>query len=114
MSVVAVGLDVPVSREFEYAANADKSDLGRRVVVPFGSRTALGVVLDVRERSDFPADKLKRVNRILRDSPGFSAEDLRLLTFASDYYHYPLGQVVMNALPTRLRRAEPIATREAL
>ena len=110
MTVVSVGLDVPLSREFEYlAADASDADIGRRVVVPFGPRTAVGVVLGVAEQSVFPVEKLKRVTRVLRDSPGFAADDLRLLRFVSDYYHYPLGQVVMNALPTRLRRPDPVA-----
>src|SRR3712207_3614214 len=100
MTVVAVGLDVPVAREFEYsAADADEADIGRRVLVPFGRRSAIAVVLRVSEYSHFPAEKLKRVTRILRDAPGFSADDLKLLRFAADYYHYPLGQVVMHALP---------------
>src|SRR3954466_6595746 len=105
MSIVTVGLDVPLAREFEYiAVDATQADIGRRAVVPFGRRTAIGVVLDVSEHSQISADKLKRVNRIVRDAPGLSMEDLRLLRFASEYYHYPLGQVVTTALPTRLKR----------
>ena len=107
MKVVRVGLDVPVDREFEYfAPDASADDLGRRAVVPFGRRMTLGVVLGVSDDSVFPAEKLKRVTRILRDSPALSADDLKLLHFAAEYYHYPLGQVVMNALPVRLRKAE--------
>jgi primosomal protein N' (replication factor Y) (superfamily II helicase) len=107
MKVIRVGLDVPVDREFEYfAPDASADDIGRRTVVPFGRRMTLGVVLGVSDHSVFPAEKLKRVTRILRDSPAVPAEDLKLLRFAADYYHYPLGQVVMNALPVRLRKAE--------
>ncbi|HEX2826395.1 MAG TPA: primosomal protein N' [Burkholderiales bacterium] len=107
MKVLRVGLDVPVDREFEYfAPDATDDDVGRRAVVPFGRRMTLGVVLGVSDHSIFPAEKLKRVTRILRDSPALSSDDLALLRFAADYYHYPLGQVVMNALPVRLRKAE--------
>jgi primosomal protein N' (replication factor Y) (superfamily II helicase) len=107
MKVLSIGLDVPVDREFEYfAPDASTDDVGRRAVVPFGRRMALGLVLGVSDDSIFPAEKLKRVTRILRDSPALSADDLKLLRFAADYYHYPLGQVVMNALPVRLRKAE--------
>ena len=110
MAIVSVGLDVPVPRLFDYLApGAGELDVGQRVVVPFGKRTAVGVVLDVSEHSDLPRDKLKTVTRFLRNAPALSADDLRLLRFASEYYHYPLGQVVMNALPSRLRRPEPIA-----
>ena len=104
MTIAHVGLDVPVMQLFEYSAtDATASDVGRRVLVPFGRRAAVGVILKV---SDAPstARKLKQVSTILRDILAFSAEDLRLLQFAADYYHYPLGQVVMMALPLRLRR----------
>ena len=87
--------------------------VGERVLVPFGKRRVVGVVLEVADalrRS--PTDRLKSVTRVLRDGAAARAEDLRLLRFAADYYHYPLGQVVMNALPQRLRRAAPRAARE--
>ena len=62
MTIVSVGLDVPLSREFEYAApDASAADIGSRVIVPFGPRTAVGVVLEVGEHSSVPADKLKPV-----------------------------------------------------
>jgi primosomal protein N' (replication factor Y) len=107
MSIVKVGLDVPLAREFDYIApDISTDDIGRRVIVPFGRRSAVGVVLGVAETSDLARDKLKRISRIVRDAPGLSPDDLRLLKFASDYYHHPLGQVVMAALPTRLRREQ--------
>ncbi|MDB5867481.1 MAG: primosomal protein [Betaproteobacteria bacterium] len=107
MKTLTVGLDVPVGRLFEYLAPAaDENDIGKRVIVPFGRRTAVGVVLGIDEPSSFPREKLKTVHCVLREAPGFSADDLRLLRFAAEYYHFPLGPVVMNGLPTRLRRAQ--------
>ncbi|MDB5904868.1 MAG: replication restart helicase PriA, partial [Betaproteobacteria bacterium] len=74
MKTVTVGLDVPVDRLFEYLAPAvDEGDIGKRVIVPFGRRTAVGVVLGIDEPSSFPRDKLKPVQRVLRDEPGFGA-----------------------------------------
>ena len=104
MKVARVVLDVPLDRAFDYiAADLTEHDIGRRALVPFGKRAAIGVIVELVEHSDLPAERLKTVVRVLHDAPGFSTEDLRLLKFASDYYHYPLGQVVLNALPTRLR-----------
>ena len=42
---------------------------------------------------------------ILRDGPPLPAELLALLAFCSKYYHHPIGEVVLNSLPSRLRRA---------
>src|SRR5688572_8513910 len=106
MTIVRVGLDVPVAQTYDYRADTvDGVHVGERVLVPFGKRRAVGVVLEVAAASDIPDERLKSVVEVLRDSAPFAAEDLRLLRFAADYYQHPLGQVVMSALPQRLRRA---------
>jgi len=104
MKIIRVGLDVPVARLFDYRCeDADGDDVGRRVLVPFKRKTAVGVILEVGGISTVPQHMLKTALRILRDELPLSKSDLRLLKFASDYYHHPLGMVVMNALPSRLR-----------
>ena len=107
MKIVRIGLDVPVARTFDYLApGVEIDDVGTRVVVPFGKRTVIGVALEIDDQSVVAQHRLKPVVRILRETPRLTSADLRLLRFASDYYHYPLGQVVMNALPLRLRHKE--------
>jgi primosomal protein N' (replication factor Y) len=105
MTIVRVALDVPIDKLFDYRAHdASAADIGRRVVVPFGARTAVGVIVETAQTSEVPAARLKSVQEVLRDLPPFAAEDLKLMRFAADYYRHPLGSVVMGALPTRLRR----------
>lgn len=107
MKIARVGLDVPLTGTFDYLApDATTHDVGRRVVVPFGRRTLIGVVLEIDDHSALAEHRLKSVLRILRADTAFTHVDLALLRFASDYYHHPLGQVVMHALPQRLRRKE--------
>src|SRR6266545_4805297 len=107
MKVIRVGLDVPVARLFDYCAgDATVADIGTRVVVPLGARKAVGVIVEVADTSSIPQDQLKSAHAVLRDGAAFSADDMRLLRFASDYYHYPLGQVLLAALPLRLRRVK--------
>ena len=95
MNIVRVGLDVPVAQSFDYLSpGAEHGDIGSRVLVQFGKRTMIGVVLEVWDDSNVPTTRLKHVVQLLRGTPAFSRDDLRLLRFASEYYHYPLGQVV--------------------
>ncbi|MEA3156697.1 MAG: hypothetical protein QOK44_4286, partial [Betaproteobacteria bacterium] len=95
MKIVRVGLDVPVGQTFDYlSCDAGVGDIGSRVLVQFGKRAMIGIVLEVQDSSEVPATRLKQVVRLLRDTPALSHEDLRLLRFASEYYHYPMGQVV--------------------
>ncbi|MBM3357306.1 MAG: primosomal protein N' [Betaproteobacteria bacterium] len=105
MNVLRVALDVPVATLFDYRTEAaSQSDVGRRVVVPFGNKTAVGVIVEVTGTSTIAPGRLKSAVRILREEPGLRAADLRLLAFAADYYHHALGAVVMAALPAPLRR----------
>jgi primosomal protein N' (replication factor Y) len=105
MTIIRVALDVPVDKLFDYRApDATATDIGRRVVVPFGRKTMVGVIVETAAASEIPAARLKSATEVLRDLPPLPAEDLRLMRFAAEYYHHPLGAVVVGALPTRLRR----------
>src|SRR5688572_32054012 len=107
MQIVRVAIDVPLAQTFDYRAAASVG-VGQRVVVPFGKRNVIGIALELADGSDIAPERLRNVARVL-PHPRLGEPDLRLLRFASDYYHYPLGQVVMNALPQRLKRAAAIA-----
>ena len=105
MKIIRVGLDVPLDRLFDYRCDDADARVGDRVLVPFGRRTMVGVILEVAGRSDVSQARLKTALRVLREAPGLTEEDLWLPRFAAEYYHYPLGSVAVNALPGKLRRA---------
>src|SRR5829696_6797350 len=106
MKIVNVGLDVPIAKTFDYLApGVNDEDIGERVIVPFGARRLIGIVLGIAEHSSIPSERLKPIVRVLRGTR-LTDDDLRLLRFASEYYHYPLGQVAITALPKRLKRID--------
>jgi primosomal protein N' (replication factor Y) len=105
MTIIRVALDVPVDTLFDYqSSEATAADIGRRVLVPFGRKTAIGVIVELSATSEVTPERLKSALRVMRDLPPLSPEDLQLMRFAADYYRHPLGAVVMDSLPTRLRR----------
>jgi primosomal protein N' (replication factor Y) len=109
MTFLRVALDVPLPRLFDYAAeDAGPDAIGRRVVVPFGARAAVGVIVDVAATTEVPPEKVRAATAILRDLPPLARDWLDLARFASDYYHRPLGEVIHAALPPRLRRIRPL------
>ena len=113
VNYVRVALDVPLATLFDYAAaDVTTEDIGRRVVVPFGGKIAVGVIIEITQTTSLDARRVRRVLSIERDLPGLPEDVLQLLQFCSDYYHHPLGAVVMNALPTRLRRREAVRSEE--
>jgi len=110
MNIIKVALDVPVMTLFDYRlVDAAMDDVGRRVVVPFGKKLVVGVVVEVVEASGVAPARLKSAVQVLRDSPRLENSDLKLVQFASDYYHHPLGAAIMGTLPARLRRPRPTA-----
>ena len=105
MPIVQVALDIPLNRLFDYEApTATANDVGRRVLVPFGQEEKVGVILAVNAGSDHPPEQIKPIKMLWRDVPALSETDLGLLRFCSEYYHHPLGSVVLTALPPGLRR----------
>ena len=104
-NILRIALPIPNSDVFDYLpANSTHHTLpGMRFWVPFGKRKLVGVLVDVVSHSQLPAAKLKKVLEALDETPVLSAELLQLLSWASQYYHHALGEVVNNALPTLLR-----------
>ncbi|MFY9261218.1 MAG: primosomal protein N' [Gallionella sp.] len=107
MSILRVALDVPLARLFDYSV-AGEVAVGQRVIVPFGSRQLVGVVMACGDTSTLAPERIKPVSQVLADSAPLSSELLALLQFCSDYYHYPIGQTVMAALPAPLRSGKPL------
>jgi len=109
MRVLRVALDVPLARLFDYAVPEDASaDVGDRVIVPFGSRQRVGVVLERAAHSDVPAARLKPIVGVRDDAPRLSADWLELMRFLAGYYQRPLGETVISSLPPRLRSLKPL------
>ena len=85
---------------------------GCRVLVPFGNRKLLGVVVGDAERSELPAAKLKTIAAVLEPEPVLPPVLLELLKWAATYYHYPLGEVIGTALPATLRAGKAAQIRQ--
>ncbi len=108
MPIIRVALDVPLDVLFDYILpNAKRKHIGARVQVPFRRKLVIGVIIEVTSNSSVPANKLKSAKCIFSDIPPLPKALLDLFRFCSDYYHSPLGEVVMNGLPTRLRSGKP-------
>ena len=105
MSILRVALDLPLPREFDYSCDeATHADIGMRVLVPFGNKQVVGVIVGLADSSGVERGKLKHALRILRETPALPVEWLDLTRFCSDYYHRPLGEVMFNGLPRQLRK----------
>jgi primosomal protein N' (replication factor Y) len=113
MTILRVALDVPLSTLFDYIVDENlPATVGKRVLVPFGRKQQVGVVMETAEQSEYALDRIKPITQLLEDVPPLAEEVLSLLRFCSDYYHHPIGLTVMAALPARLRAAERIEIKQ--
>lgn len=104
-----VAVPTPLAPYFDYLPIPEVTapTPGIRVQVPLGRRTMVGILLAVVDHTDVPAEKLKPALACLDERPVMDPAIWRLCQWASDYYHHPLGEVLMTALPKVLRSGKP-------
>ncbi|OZB06879.1 MAG: primosomal protein N' [Idiomarina sp. 34-48-12] len=103
-TIIQTALPVPLPRLFDYDCEQLPA-VGVRVRVPFGNRELVGVCLG---EASAPDDSFQRkaVLEVIDDEPLWPQPIWRLLAWAADYYHHPLGDVIQNAMPVLLRQGE--------
>ncbi|MDA0981808.1 MAG: primosomal protein N' [Proteobacteria bacterium] len=115
MNVLRVALDVPLATLFDYLQPSDAQQTparpGDRVVVPFGRRERVGIVMECVAASPIPHERLKPIVRTLEDAPRLPPDWLELMRFLSSYYQRPLGETVAGSLPPRLRSVKALPKR---
>lgn len=116
--ILKVALDTPLDFCFDYAwAPIDGQEtprIGQLVLVPFGRREAVGLIVGVEQTSEIPADKLKAALAVRQQLPPLSAQWIALCEFAADYYQRPLGEVALPGLPKNLRAEKTVSLDRAL
>jgi len=112
MRVLRVALEVPVAKLFDYLCDVSTPvEAGDRVVVPFGTRERVGVVVESADESEVASSRLKPVARVLEGAPRLPADWLEQMRFLAAYYQRPLGETIAGALPPRLRSSKPLPKR---
>ncbi|MCL4130039.1 UNVERIFIED_CONTAM: hypothetical protein GTU68_023862, partial [Idotea baltica] len=109
--ILRLALPSPLRRLFDYLppqdCNESQFTAGQRLRVPFGRQIIIGVLVEITNQSDIAPNKLRRAIELLDTDPIFSLSLLNLCTWASNYYHYSLGETFHTALPAKLRQGEP-------
>ena len=104
---IRVAIPTPLRRLFDYLPPATPVAPGCRVVVPFGTRELIGIVLSVESHTDVPLNKLKPITNVLDREPLLPEQILELCQWAARYYHHSLGETLIQALPKKLRQGKP-------
>ena len=107
MNFVEVALSTPLRSTFTYKNTENLSLIGKRVIVEFGRRQLIGVVIDenVRVKKDI---KVKNIEEVLDYEPVLSPHTISRAKIISDYYFHPIGEVIFTFLPTLLRKKKKL------
>jgi primosomal protein N' (replication factor Y) len=109
--ILLVAVPSPLRRYFDYLPpkNFPIEQLmsGMRLRVPFGRTQMVGVLVEIASHSEIEPQRLKAVTAVLDPLPLLTPDDVKLLKWASAYYHYSPGEVFASAFPTLLRKGRP-------
>ncbi|MBN1930891.1 MAG: primosomal protein N' [Desulfobacterales bacterium] len=97
---IEVAIALPVYKTFTYQVPKSLFFLifpGKRVLVPFGRRRVTGYIIGPSE--NICEKEIKQILDVLDEEPLFPASMIPFFKWISDYYIYPLGEVIKGALP---------------
>ena len=109
LAFIKVVISVPLEKEFEYSLPSiyvSKAIKGARVVVPFGRKKVMGIILSCSDSSEFESSKIKPIIQICDALPSLDKRMLSLGKWLSDFYLYPLGEVFTCMLPNKLLKVK--------
>ncbi|MDP0560889.1 MAG: primosomal protein N' [Candidatus Endonucleobacter sp. (ex Gigantidas childressi)] len=113
---VQVAIPSPLRRLFDYLSPKNYSSEnieqtikpGTRVLVSFGRRQLTGVIVSTSNNSSISANKLKPIIKVLDKEPIIPEVIMKLCQWVANYYHYSLGETLMQAMPKTLRQGKPL------
>ncbi len=109
-TILKIALPLPLPELYEYgmpeSLRADQCEIGTRVLVPFGPRELVGIIISHQQHSEYDESRVKPILQTLEDDPALTAELIALCTWAASYYHHAQGEILAAALPLRYRKNE--------
>jgi primosomal protein N' (replication factor Y) (superfamily II helicase) len=106
LRTIKVAIPVHVNGLFDYLPGVEIPSIGSRVLVPFGRRSLVGIVIDNNSQSNLQRSKLKEIVACMDKSPILTGKDVDCVVWASSYYHEPIGLVAATFVPSLLRQAD--------
>lgn len=116
-TIIQVAINRALYSSYDYKLQGfyNHDIIGSRVLVKFGGNSSksqeVGIVIGIGAQAPLSYKKFKEA-KLLDEHPLINHDILQTLIFASEYYHYPLGQTLPLALPKLLRDGEKASYKE--
>lgn len=95
-----------VDKVFDYDCGGLDVSVGSRVIVPFGKMKIEGVVIALKQTSEYRANGIKKIIRLLDSAPAITKECIELLSFMREKYHLTKASILRLFLPTEMRKGK--------
>ena len=96
-----------VDRIFEYSTdNCGEVFVGSRVTVPFGRYTVEGIVMRLKENSEYPPEKIKKIIKVLEETPALTEETLKLADYIVKSCYVTRAAALRLFLPAEMRKGK--------
>ena len=99
-------LNSETDKIFDYKITLPDVSIGSRVVVPFGNKNIEGVVIGIKETSDFDETKIKGISGVLDGMPVMTKETLALSTFITESCFVTRASALRLFLPSEMRKGK--------
>lgn len=118
--ILEVAINIPIFYTYYYLYNNNGSYtsplIGRRVSIPFRNKKSWGIITNtfdsIKNIPSLASTKkkitLKEIISIIDETPIYDESLIKLLLWASNYYHYPIGQTLFSALPKAIKNDDKI------
>ena len=83
-------------------ANCQSPTTGRRVLVPLGKKSVIGIIYRRHEGELAPNIKVRDIMQVIDEQPIVTAKQLQLWDWLAQYYMCTLGEVMAAALPSEI------------
>src|SRR3989338_7348133 len=102
-----VAVALPINKLFHYSIPeelAGSLGIGKRVRIPFQTRTEIGYVVGLADRSDFL--EVKPVSEVIDKEPILNDEMLSLTKWIAESYFCSWGEAIASTIPSGLKKGK--------
>ena len=95
-----------VDKVFEYSFTDENITVGSRVTVPFGNKYIEGIVVAVKNTSNYDQSKIKPIYKLLEETPALTEETVGLMEYISKNCFVTKASALRLFLPSEMRKGK--------
>ena len=95
-----------VDKIFEYSFDDCGVFVGSRVLVPFGKKNIEGIIIQIKNQSNYPPEKVKPIIKVLEQTPALTSETIALMQHVCKTCYVTRASALRLFLPSEMRKGK--------